>query len=40
MLTLYRSSNAPIIFNFDINIESTPNIEVCLYIDASYTKLI
>ena len=40
MLTLYRSSNAPIIFNFDINIESTPNIEVCLYTDASYTQLI
>lgn len=40
MITLYRSSNAPIIFNFDINIESTPNIEVCLYGDASYTKLI
>ena len=40
MITLYRSSNAPIIFNFDIGIESTPSLELCLYSDVAYTKLI
>ena len=40
MLTLYRSSNAPIIFSFDTIIESTPNIEISLYSDTSYVKLI
>lgn len=40
MITLYRSSNAPIIFSFDIDIEEIPEMELCLYSDTSYTRLI
>ena len=40
MITLYRSSNAPIIFSFDIDIESIPAMELCLYNDVNYTALI
>ena len=40
MITLYRSSNAPIIFSFDIDIEEIPEMELCLFSDTSYTRLI
>lgn len=40
MITLYRSSNAPIIFSFDIDIEAIPEMELSLYSDTNYTKLI
>lgn len=40
MITLYRSSNAPIIFSFDINIESIPELNLSLYNDSNYTTLI
>lgn len=40
MITLYRSSNAPIIFSFDIDIESIPEMELSLYSDINYTRLI
>ena len=40
MITLYRSSNAPIIFSFDINVESIPELELSLFVDNNYTTLV
>lgn len=40
MIILYRSSNTPIIFSFDMEIENIPEIEVSLYSDNNYTRLI
>ena len=39
-MIIYRSSNAPIMINFDNNIESIPELSVGLYWDNNYSTLI
>lgn len=40
MITLYRSNNAPIIFDFDTDTEQIQEIEISLFSDNNYTKLV
>lgn len=39
-MIIYRSSNTPIVIEFNTNIDSINELQICLYSDTNYSTLI